>query len=145
MLRAIFVGFMAIALSGSAPAIAKNEPGQRVENSSWQQVLFIKFKPGKRQRAMEMVDKIFTPAQREAGLHFFALNFETGPWDAMYSYSMPGGPADLASPNSSDKVDWMTFLARRAGGIEAANKIYGEWDALVERQETHIARGFSNP
>jgi hypothetical protein len=39
----------------------------------------------------------------------------------------------------------MTALAKRAGGAEAAKKLFEEWDTLVAKREWHIGHTHNAP
>ena len=127
------------------PALAHAQPAtadlkaERAQNLSYWYVDMVKFKPGKRQRAAELVEQFFRPIDKEMGGQSIDIHMGTGEWDYITLFPMPGGPVDLTWLTSPDDVRFMTLLAKRAGSMEAAQKIVDEWDSLVLRQEDHIA------
>jgi hypothetical protein len=112
---------------------------ERAQNLSYWYVDMVKFKPGKRQRASELVEQYFRPIDQEMGGQSIDIHMGTGEWDYITLFPMPGGPVDLTWLTSPDDVRFMNLLAKRAGSMEAARKIVDEWESLVARQEDHIA------
>ena len=137
---------VAAAIMGTVlPGAAQAQPGEeslkaeRAQNVRYWYVDMVKFKPGKRQRASEMVEQYFRPIDKEMGGQSIDVHMGTGEWDYITLFPMPGGPVDLTWLTSPDDVRFMTLLAKRAGSMEAAQKLVDEWDSLVARQEDHIA------
>lgn len=134
-----------LALGIAAPAVAQETTPERMQNVSWHSVSFVKFHPGKRERAMEIVETYFAPAGQDAGLPDpYGVHFNTGSWDVVYSFPMTGGPNDLTWDRSPEDIKWMAALAQRAGGREAAERLLAEFDTLVAREERHIAHKHPN-
>lgn len=133
----------AAALCVPTVATAQELKPERIENVSWHMVEMIKFKPGKRERAMEIIENYFAPADAGAG-QVIDLHFDTGEWDAVVVFPMKGGPADLTWATSPEDVQWMTALAAKAGGMDKAQALLTEWDTLVERSVSHVAHRHPN-
>ena len=126
-------------------AIAQEMKVEREENVTYHRVEMIKFHHGKRPRAAELVNKYFAPTDREMGGTVIDLHLMTGDWDFITLFPMSGGPADLTYITSPNDVRFMTALAKRAGGTEAAKKITDEWDTLVAKREWHIGHTHNSP
>ena len=122
-----------------AQSAAEGLKAERAQNLRYWYVDMVKFKPGKRQRASELVEQFFRPIDKEMGGQSIDIHMGTGEWDYITLFPMPGGPVDLTWLTSPDDVRFMNLLAKRAGSMEAAQKIVDEWDSLVARQEDHIA------
>ena len=121
-------------------ASAQEMKAERMQNVSFHSVEMIKFKPGKRARAMEIIRDYFVPADKAAGGgQVIDLHLQTGPWDAIVVFPMSGGPADMSWQTSPDEIKWMTALGQKAGGADKAKALLAEWDTLVERSEDHVA------
>jgi hypothetical protein len=131
----------------AAPAVvsAQELKAEREENVTYYRVEMVKFHHGKRPRAAEIVDKYFAPADRDLGGTVIDLHLMTGDWDFITMFPMSGGPADLSYTTSPDDVRWMTALRKRAGGVEAAQKLVDEWDTLVAKREWQVAHIHNAP
>lgn len=121
-------------------ASAQEMKAERMQNVSFHTVEMIKFKPGKRERAMEIIRDYFVPADKASGGgQVVDLHLQTGPWDAIVVFPMNGGPGDLSWQTSPDEIKWMTALNQKAGGADKAKALLAEWDTLVEHSENHVA------
>ena len=127
------------ALCVPVSASAQEMKAERMQNVSFHMVEMIKFKPGKRDRAMEIIRDYFVPADKGIGGQVVDLHLQTGPWDAIVVFPMSGGPGDLSWQTSPDEIKWMTALGQKAGGADKAKALMTEWDTLVERSEYHVA------
>ena len=128
------------ALCVSSPAAAQELKAERMTDVTWHSVEMVKFHAGKRERAMEIVEKYFAPADRDTGgTGVVDIHMATGPWDAIVVFPMSGGPGDMSWATSPAEVKWMTALAKRAGGDAQAKALMAEWDTLVARSEDHVA------
>ena len=130
----------------STGAFAQGMKPQRIENVTWVSVVHVKFKPGKRERAMDIIEKYFAAADKAAGTGagVRGYHFATGGWDAVYFFPMSGGPADLTWATSPDDVKWMGEMAKLAGDADKAKAILDEFDTLIERQQRDVAHMHPN-
>ncbi len=125
-----------------ASASAQELKAERMKDVTWHSVEFVKFHPGKRDRAMEIVEKYFAASDRDmsgGAPTVIDLHMQTGAWDAIVIFPMSGGPGDLSWATGPDEVKWMNALAKRAGGMDQAKALLKEWDTLVARSEDQIA------
>lgn len=132
---------------GLAPAAAQDMPGpQRMENVTWARVVMTKFKPGKRQRAMEIIQNYFAKADgmtgKKSGIH--GIHLDTGEWDIIYVFPMAGGPADLTWATAPDDIAWMEQMAKLAGGQDQALAIIAEFDSLIANQTSFIGHAHTD-
>ncbi len=125
--------------------IAQEMKVEREANVTYYRVEMVKFLHGKRPRAAELVDKYFAPTDREMGGTVIDLHLMTGDWDFITLFPMSGGPTDLTYTTSPEDVRFMTLLAKRAGGMEAAKKLTDEWDTLVAKREWQIGHTHNPP
>ena len=132
------------AANAQAQAPSNELRAERVEGVRWVMVEFVKFLPGKRSRAAEIVEGPFTAASNEIGGGVIDLHLNTGEWDFITVFPLPGGPADLTWTTSPVDVRFMNALARHAGGMDAARKLLAEFDTLVAKHERHIAHRHDN-
>jgi hypothetical protein len=126
-------------LSLSAPAAGQSIDARRVPNARFVRIEMIKFKPGGEDRAFELEEKYIDPARRQSGVWPLAeYHTQTGPWDRIDVYDLPGGLADVEWQVSAVQARFLAALSKVAGGDEKAVAIMREWDALVERRESEV-------
>ncbi len=121
------------------PASAQDLKEERETNVSWHMIEMTKFHNGKRARAAEIVKEYFAPADRDIGGTVMDVHLNTGDWDFITMFPMPGGPADVSWITSPADVKWMKALNKRTGGAEATKRLTDEWDTLVAKRERHVA------
>ncbi len=143
--RIIALSICIASVAVPSSAIAQDMKVEREANVTYYRVEMVKFHLGKRPRAAELVDKYFAPTDREMGGTVIDLHLMTGEWDFITLFPMSGGPADLTYTTSPDDIKFMTVLAKRAGGAEAAQKLIDEWDTLVEKREWQIGHTHNSP
>lgn len=125
--------------------VSAQEPkAERAVGTKWVMVEMVKFLPGKRPRAAEIVEGPFTKASNDIGGGVIDLHFDTGEWDFITVFPMEGGPADLTWQTSPTDILFMKALAKYAGGAEGAKKLFEEWDTLIAKKERHIAHRHDN-
>ena len=117
---------------------------ERQAGVHWVSIDFVKFLPGKRARAAEIVEGPFTLASNEIGGGVIDLHLNTGEWDFITVFPLEGGPGDLTWATSPVDVRFMNALAKHAGGVEGARKLLAEFDTLVARTERHVAHRHDN-
>lgn len=143
--KIIALSLCVASISAPLPLVAQEMKVERETNATYYRVEMVKFHHGKRPRAAELVDKYFAPTDREMGGTVIDLHLMTGEWDFITLFPMSGGPADLTYTTSPDDVRFMTALAKRAGGPDAAKKLIDEWDSLVAKLEWHVGHTHAAP
>ena len=133
---AVALTALCVPVSGAA---AQELKAQRAENVRYWWVEMVKFLPGKRERAGELVEQHFAPLDKELGGQVIDVHLNTGDWDFITMFPMTGGPSDISWETSPDEVKFMNALAKRLGGMAAAKKLTDEWDTLIARREVHVA------
>lgn len=100
----------------------------------------VKYKPGKRERAFQIIAEHFKPAGEAAGTPgpLGIIHFQTGRYDALFVWKLEGGMADLEWYRSPDNVKWFESLAEREGGVEAAQALLEEYASLVATSVTEV-------
>jgi hypothetical protein len=134
----VTIALLIACLPLSAASAQEDKPTQ-FQNVTWDQIIYLKFKPGKRVRAGEILEYNFAPARRAAGLpQAQGIHFATGQWDMMYVYPMRGGPSDLVWEVSPEDVAFEAALRKQFGEAKA-KALLDEWRSIVEREEHQIA------
>jgi hypothetical protein len=135
----IAIAFSVTSLCSSAPANAQSIEARRIPNARFIRIEMIKFKPGGEDRAFELEDKYINPARKLSGVWPLAeYHTQTGPWDRIYVWDLPGGLADVEWQVDPSQAKLLAALSKVAGGDEKALAIMAEWNSLVERRETTV-------
>jgi len=127
----------------AVPASAQDDeegPITQGDDARYMSATYVKFKPGKRERAFEIIAEHFVPAGKAAGTPgpLGTLHFQTGEWDALFVWNLEGGMADLEWYRSEDNIKWAAALAEQEGGEEAAGELIAEYRSLVDEAETDV-------
>lgn len=128
----------------AAPAIAQDEddggPMTQGDDAKYVEAVAIKYKPGKRERAIEIINEHFAPATEKAGTSepMLVLHMQTGRWDVIVIWEMAGGMADLEWYRSPDNIKWYAAFTELAGGEEEAGAIMKEYTSTVADVITEV-------
>ncbi len=125
----------------STGAWAQNEvKASKFENVSWNQIVMIKFAPGKMDRAKEII-KIYDDAGKAAktqGPEKYWM--ATGDYDLMVIWKLDGGPSDLEWQISPDDVKWMAEMVKSQGSDENVQKLQVEFSGLINNSNSYLSR-----
>jgi hypothetical protein len=115
-------------------------PMTQGDDARYVSATYVKFKPGKRERAFEIIAEHFMPAGEKAGTPgpLGVIHFQTGEWDAIFVWKLEGGMADLEWYRSPDNIKWYAALAEQEGGKEAAGELMGEYRSLIAEAQTEV-------
>ena len=127
----------------AVPASAQDDEGgpqTQGDDARYVSVTYVNYKPGKRERAFEIIAEHFKPAGEKAGVPgpLGTIHFQTGKWDAMFVWKMEGGMADLEWYRSEEDIKWYEALAEQEGGEEAAGELIAEYQACIAHAETDV-------
>jgi hypothetical protein len=127
----------------AVPASAQDDeegPITQGDDARYVSATHVKFKPGKRERAMEIIADHFVPAGEAAGTPrpLGVIHYQTGEWDALFVWRLEGGMADLEWYRSEDDIKWFAALVEQEGGEEAAGALIAEYRGLVDEAETDV-------
>jgi hypothetical protein len=126
----------------TVPASAQDDEGPitQGEDAKYVTVVHVKFNPGKRERAMEIIADHFVKATEAAGTAgpLGVIHYQSGEWDMLAVWRLEGGMADLEWYRSPDNIKWWAALVEQEGGEEAAGALMAEYQSLVDEAETDI-------
>jgi len=127
----------------TVPAVAQEDDGGPLtwgEDAKYVETTVIKFKPGKRERAMEIIAEYFVKASEKAGTPgpLLVIHMQTGNWDMAAVWELEGGTADLQWYRSPDNIEWREALTEIAGGEEEAAAILKEYGGSVADSMSNI-------
>ena len=127
----------------SAPVAAQEEAPkpEKHENVSWFQIAQIDFKPGKADAAMEIIEKHYMPASREAGTPgpVMTLQHRTGSWDLTVIWHMKRGPAGMEWKRTPEGIAWQKKFVEMVGGQEEAEAIGEKFSSYIDRENVTVA------
>ncbi|HKI88408.1 MAG TPA: hypothetical protein VKA38_05225 [Draconibacterium sp.] len=112
----------------------------KFENVTWHNVVLVNYKPGKISRVKEII-KIYKAAGAEAqtkGPEEYW--FSTGEYDAMFIWTMEGGPSDMEWYRNSNDIKWRAAMIKQLGSEEALEKLQEEYSNLVSNSTNYISR-----
>ena len=129
-----------VAFSGSAFGQTADPPKKR-ENARYMDVNNWAFVPNGAERAKQIWHDIYLPAMKAAGVPLpTILHPDTGEWDMVIIFPLPGGFADLEYTNlSPSDAKWVAQIERKLGGADKASAIGAELDKLIARKERYLA------
>jgi hypothetical protein len=127
-----------LALCLPASVAAQEVKPARADDVTFHWVELTKFRPGKNEQASDLARKHFDPVDKEIGTEVISVHLLTGEWDRIEVFKMQGGAADLGWRVSPDVAKFMNVLARREGGMQAAQKLLDEYDSLVAKKVVSI-------
>lgn len=138
-----YIAVLAASLVLSASAIAQDDdegPITQGEDAKYLSITHVKFKPGQRESAMELISEYFVKAGEKAGTSppILAIHYQTGKWDAAYVWEMAGGMADLEWYRSADDIKWFEALGEIAGGADKAAEIWQSFESKIANSVTEV-------
>ena len=141
--RGIALAVAAAALMIAVPASAQDEDGGPMtqgDDAKYVEVVYVKYKPGKRERAMEIISEHFMKATEAAGTSgpLGVIHLQSGEWDSLAVWSLEGGLADLEWYRTEDNIKWWAALVEQEGGEEAASALWGEYQDTIDEAESDI-------
>ncbi len=142
-MRRVALAVSALAFVWSAGLGAQEGPPQpkKWTGVTWYQVGHVKFKTGKRDDAMRLIQDYFVPATNAAGTPppVMALEHQTGPWDMTVIWVMPEGPAQMTWEVHPNQIKWFGAMAQAVGGPEKAQEILAQWEEMIASSTSTIA------
>ena len=113
---------------------------QKYEGSTWYDIGFLDFKPGKVGDAKKIIEKYHAAAKASGTQMPEIYWFETGEYDAMVVWEMEDGPSSLEWKWSPRGIKWWKAFVEQEGSEEAAEKISNEFDSYILRGTSNILR-----
>ncbi|MDH5261813.1 MAG: hypothetical protein OEX74_10385 [Gammaproteobacteria bacterium] len=133
---------LVLSLCFSSFAFAQDDEGgpqTQGDDAVYGRVVVVKFKPGMRADAMQIIAEHFMPAGKKAGLPApWAFHFQTGEWDAAFTWKLEGGMKDLEWYRSPNNIKFMEALAEQEGSMEAAEAIWAKYDSMVANSRAEV-------
>jgi hypothetical protein len=127
----------------TVPASAQDDDGgpqTQGDDAKYVEVVFVKYKPGKRERAIEIINEHFVKAGEAAGTPgpLGTIHLQTGEWDSLIVWNLEGGMADLEWYRSEDDLKWWAALVEQEGGEDAAEALWAEYRGTIDEAESDV-------
>ena len=133
----------------AVPASAQDDEGPitQGDDAKYVKITHVKFKTGKRERAMEIIAEHFVKASDAAGTPgpLGVIHYQSGEWDMLSVWRLEGGMADLEWYRSERDIKWFAALAEQEGGEEAAGALLAEYQSLIDESETDVGHYHATP
>lgn len=111
------------------------------ENVNWFWMANVKFKPGKLEEAVKIINEQFAPAGTAAGMTGVRALYHTGgEWDLTLLFPAAEGPRSLEWALSPEDAKWMGELAKRVNGMPNVMALLNRYSDLVAREEGILVR-----
>jgi hypothetical protein len=136
------IALVALTSAAVAPLTAQEALApKKFENVSWYWMANVKFKPGKLDDGLKIINEHFAPAGNAIGMTGVRmLNHTGGQWDITLLFPMAEGPRALEWAMSPDDAKWMTELAKREKGMPNAMALWSRYSDLIAREEGILVR-----
>lgn len=114
---------------------------ERWDDVTWYEVVHVKFKPGTKEDALELVKENYLPASRQAGTPTptMVLDHRTGEWDLTVIWRMEGGPQDMTWRRSPQSIAFAGALREIAGGQEAMQELGERYQSYIQDAKSFLA------
>jgi len=134
--------FLAIAILFSSQLLSAQEmKAKKMDNPVWVKMAFIKFEPGKMDKAKKIIKDYFAKADEIAGLPApTAYSMSTGSYDMVVIWELEEGIETLNYEISPNDVKWMGELSNLTGSQEKAMGKLDEFYSYLAEWKTEIAR-----
>ncbi|MCG9973374.1 hypothetical protein [Christiangramia crocea] len=120
---------------------AQEMSAKKYDNPNWVQMVYIKFKPMKKDPAMGIIQEYFAKADQNAGIEAPTVyHFATGDYDMLVVWEMEEGIETLNYEMTPNDAKWMNEMAKLAGSPDKAMSKMDEFFTYVDLWETSIAR-----
>lgn len=142
MLRLVRSATLILLISVAAPLSAQEAlAAKKHENVSWFQMVNVKFKPGKLDEAVKIINEHFAPAGMAVGMTGVrALYHNGGEWDLTLLFPLAEGPRALEWAVSPEDAKWMGEMAKREKGMGNVMALLNRYSDLVAREEGILVR-----
>jgi hypothetical protein len=139
-MKKLFIAVVIAALTAplaAVPALTQTEQPE-LAKVDWYRVEMIKWKPGKGERAQEIIE-LFEKADKEAGMKgVIDIHMNTGEWDTVVAFPMTGGIAQMGWATNPEDKKWEAVFSRQVGGEDKAKALYEEFDSLIAERQRHV-------
>ena len=137
MLKNIFHNCLSLLLFLSF-LFSQGSPEKRLD-AKYYLVSYTKFKEGKKQEGMEIIQKYFWQADREINRKVLPFDFITGEWDHIVFFPLEDGTKELDWITSPVNAKWWKTMVKEIGSEDEVKRIRQEFDNCVMKSKQELA------
>jgi hypothetical protein len=114
-------------------ADAEERKPKKLANVEYLSITYTDFKPGKADRAMEIIKEHYFPASKTAGTPVpYIVRLQSGEWDMITAWTLEEGYSSMEWEISADGIKWMQAFNKQEGK-EKSKEIRDEFNSLIQR------------
>ena len=137
------IGIAAIIAAFAVASTDLSVLGAESKKVSWYQAWYFKFKPGKADEALKIIQDHFVEVDKKIGRKVIPFNFQSGEWDHVVFFPSVLNPDRIDTIPSEEK--WFAALAEQEGGMEKAQELLQRFFGLVVNFKKEIAQTVPAP
>ena len=137
MLKNIFHNCLSLLLFLSF-LFSQASPEKRLD-AKYYLVSYTKFKEGKKQEGMEIIQKYFWKADREIKRKVLPFDFITGEWDHIVFFPLEDGTKELDWITSPVNAEWWKAMVKEIGSEDEVKRIRQQFDNCVMKSKQELA------
>lgn len=126
-----------------APLANGQETGsKKFQNPEWFEIVQVKYKAGKKEKAQSLIKDYFMATGQAAGLPgpHMTLDMVSGEWDMVFLWKMEEGIETLNYEISPTGAKFRKAFMEKVGGEEKAQQIWEEYYSYIQDWNSEIAR-----
>lgn len=115
---------------------------KKFENPEWFEIVQVKYKPGAKQKAKELIKEHFMATGMEAGIPgpHLILDLVSGEWDMLYIWKLEEGIGTLDYEITPEGAKFREAFLKKVGSQQRAEEIWSEYDSYVQDWKVEFAR-----
>ncbi|MBA6223103.1 MULTISPECIES: hypothetical protein [unclassified Colwellia] len=112
---------------------AEEQKPKKFADVEYMSITYTDFKPGKADRAMEIITDHYFPASKTAGTQVpYIIRLQSGEWDMATAWTLKDGYSSMEWDVSAEGIKWMEAFNKQEG-IEKSKELRDEFNSLIQR------------
>ena len=118
---------------------AEEQKPKKFADVEYMSITYTDFKPGKVDRAMEIITDHYFPASKTAGTQVpYIIRLQNGEWDMATAWTLKDGYSSMEWKISAEGIKWMEAFNKQEG-TEKSKELRDEFNILIQRSNTSKA------
>lgn len=118
---------------------AEEQKPKKFADVEYMSITYTDFKPGKVDRAMEIITDHYFPASKTAGTQVpYIIRLQSGEWDMATAWTLKEGYSSMEWEISAEGIKWMQAFNKKEG-TEKSKELRDEFNSLIQRSNTSKA------
>ena len=115
---------------------AEEQKPKKFADVEYMSITYTDFKPGKVDRAMEIITDHYFPASKAAGTQVpYIIRLQSGEWDMATAWTLKDGYSSMEWDVSAEGIKWMEAFNKQEG-TEKSKELRDEFNILIQRSNT---------